>query len=358
MEVRDWVGARRRRAAVALVGAGLALVAFAAPAAEAKGGAKAKITRSAHGIPTIESDTYKGLGFGYGYAFAQDNICTIAEAYVTANGERSRYFGADAKTPDGFTNLQSDLFFQRIKDRGTVEDLIAQKPPNGPKRNVKQVVNGYVAGYDRYLEQTGVDNLPDPTCAGAPWVRPITKMDVYRRFYQLTEFASGAVAIDGIADAQPPPPARAQAGAAAAPQLPSDAEVQQLGDSLAASRGLGSNGWGLGSEATENRSGMVLANPHFPWQGSERFYQSHLMIPGKVNVSGASLFGAPVILIGHTENARLDAHRLDRVPVRPGPARAGARRPDQLPGRRPAGEDGVQRRHRADPAAGRLARSR
>ena len=47
---------------------------------------------------------------------------------------------------------------------------------------------------------------------------------------------------------------------------------------------------------------MVLANPHFPWQGSERFYQSHLVIPGKMNVSGASLFGVPVIMIGHTEN--------------------------------------------------------
>ena len=101
---------------------------------------------------------------------------------------------------------------------------------------------------------------------------------------------------------------------------------------------------------------MVLGNPHFPWQGSERFYQSHLVIPGKVNVSGASLFGVPVINIGHTDEPRLDAHRLDRLPLRPGPAQARARRPDQLPGRRPAGEDGVQRRHRAGQAARRLAR--
>ena len=62
----------------------------------------------------------------------------------------------------------------------------------------------------------------------------------------------------------------------------------------------GSNGWGIGSDATKNGSGMVLGNPHFPWQGSERFYQSHLVVPGKLNVSGASLFGVPVINIGHT----------------------------------------------------------
>ena len=46
---------------------------------------------------------------------------------------------------------------------------------------------------------------------------------------------------------------------------------------------------------------MVLGNPHFPWQGAERFYQSHLTIPGKVDVEGASLFGVPLILIGHTQ---------------------------------------------------------
>ena len=47
---------------------------------------------------------------------------------------------------------------------------------------------------------------------------------------------------------------------------------------------------------------MVLGNPHFPWHGSQRFYQSHLTIPGKADVAGASLFGVPIVLIGHTKN--------------------------------------------------------
>ena len=46
----------------------------------------------------------------------------------------------------------------------------------------------------------------------------------------------------------------------------------------------------------------MLGNPHFPWDGSERFYQAQLTIPGQVNVSGASLFGVPVINIGHTDH--------------------------------------------------------
>ena len=65
---------------------------------------------------------------------------------------------------------------------------------------------------------------------------------------------------------------------------------------------VGSNAYGFGREATTNGKGMVLGNPHFPWQGSERLYQAHLTIPGSMNVSGASLYGAPLIVIGHTSS--------------------------------------------------------
>ena len=282
-----------------LVGAGLAAVAaMAAIASSASAkGLEAEIVRSKGGIPTITADDYKGLGFGYGYALASDNICTIAEAYVTANAERSRYFGADADSPEGYTNLETDFFYARIKARGIVEELASAPPPAGPKPPIKQAIAGYVKGYNRYLDKTGIDNLPDPTCAGAPWVRKITKMDAYRRFYQLGQLASGQIAEDGIANAAPPAAPRAAAPAA------DGSDVAELGAALDARLSAsGSNGWGLGGEATANGSGMVLANPHFPWSGPERFYQSHLRIPGKLNVSGASLFGVPVINIGHTEN--------------------------------------------------------
>ena len=45
---------------------------------------------------------------------------------------------------------------------------------------------------------------------------------------------------------------------------------------------------------------MVLGNPHFPWFGSERLYQVQLRVPGEMNVSGASLYGVPLVLIGQT----------------------------------------------------------
>lgn len=280
--------------------AAIAAVAMAPHAKAAKGPLKVKITRSAHGIPTIEAKDYKSLGFGYGYAFAEDNICTIADSYVTIRAERSRFFGPDEPSPEGFENIDSDFFFQRINQRGVVEELIAQEPPLGPKSKVRRVVEGYVKGYNRYLKQTGVADIPDPRCAGAQWVRPIKPIDVYRRVYELTLYASGGVAIDGVATARPPgADASAPAPRGAAP-TPSRARIKRLGEALDFSQEGGSNAYALGKEATKSGRGMVLINPHFPWDGPRRLYQSHLRIPGELHVSGASLYGVPVVLIGHT----------------------------------------------------------
>jgi acyl-homoserine-lactone acylase len=265
----------------------------------------ATITRDEHGIPSITGDNFADVGFGYGYALAQDNVCELAETYVTVRGERSQYSGSGVQGsfgPDGSylqrgngfsaNNLNSDFFYKRIIDDQVVEKLLNQPPPNGPVQAIRDGVRGYVAGYDKYLAETGVNNLPDPRCRGAAWVKPISEMDAYRRFYQLALLASQTVAIDGIADQKTP-------GGASLPIDPT-----QTANGLAANLKLpiGSNAIALGSQATANGKGMLLANPHFPWDGPERFYQAHLVIPGQVNVSGGSLYGVPLILIGHTDN--------------------------------------------------------
>ena len=253
------------------------------------------IRRTEHGIPHIYARDFESLGYGYAYAFAQDNLCQIADSYVTVDAQRSRYFGPDNSwrfegNGTVVNNLNSDFFYQRVNDTKVVEKLLAQPPPAGPKPDIKQGVKGYVAGYNAYLRDTGVDKLPDPTCRGKPWVRPITEMDVYRYFYQLASLASQGVAVDGIAAAAPLTGGPAATSAA------------QLAPAFARLDGLGSNAYGLGKDATDNGRGMVLGNPHFPWQGSQRFYQSQVTIPGKVDAAGASLFGVPLINIGTTRS--------------------------------------------------------
>src|SRR5690242_6075457 len=73
---------------------------------------RATIRRTEHGIPHILAANYASLGFGYGYAFAQDNLCVLADIVVTLRGDRSRYFGPDASSTDALgpraSNLDSD----------------------------------------------------------------------------------------------------------------------------------------------------------------------------------------------------------------------------------------------------------
>jgi acyl-homoserine-lactone acylase len=261
---------------------------------------KAKVVRTKYGVPHITANNIRSLAGGYAYAFAQDNLCTIANEYVTVKAERSKYFGPDENwvfsgNGTSYENIDADIYFQWVKEQGTVEELIKEPPPIGPKRGVKRGVAGYVKGYNAYLKDTGVDNLPDERCRGAEWVRPIKKIDVYRRFYQLGILASSGAAISGIATAEP------VTGAAAAEQQAQQDEMLEDGSALQKLQPqIGSNAYAFGKEATENGRGLVYGNPHFPWDGSERLYQTHLKIPGKVDVAGGSLYGVPLVLIGHT----------------------------------------------------------
>lgn len=282
------------RSVVALLSAALLLVPAAAGAAERY---DVTIARTQFGVPHIKAKDYASLGYGYAYALAEDTACTVAEAYVTANGERSRYFGPDrsyAIRGNGSTanNLNSDFFFQRIKDRGTVERLLAVPPPVGPKPEIKQAITGYVAGWNAWLRDVGGSRgVPDPTCRGKAWVRPITELDVYRRFHTLAILASAGVAIDGIGAARP---LTGEVDAMAAARAVAPGEIdRRLG-------GLGSNAYAIGRDGSQDGHGLLYGNPHFPWQGPERFYQAHLTVPGKVDVTGGSLLGVPIVLIGST----------------------------------------------------------
>lgn len=169
---------------------------------------KSKIVRTRYGVPHITAGNLTSLGFGYGYAFAQDDLCTIADSYVTVAGQRSKYFGPDGEwtfSGNGTVNnnLDSDFYYRSVNRSGVIERLMHSAPPKGPLPGVKKVVRGYVRGYNAYLRRTGVDSLPDPRCRGASWVRPISAMDVYRRFYQLGTLASAGAALDGLGSAAP-----------------------------------------------------------------------------------------------------------------------------------------------------------
>ncbi|MFD5255372.1 penicillin acylase family protein [Streptomyces bobili] len=289
------------------------------------GGLSAVVRYTEYGIPHILARDYADLGFGTGWAQAADQVCTVADGFVTVRGERSRFFGPDAATDFSLSsasrNLSSDLYFRGVRDAGTVERLLARPAPAGPSRTAKELMRGYAAGYNAWLRQ---NRITDPTCKGAAWVRPITTLDVAARGYALAVLGGQGRAVDGITAAQPPTTGTSTPSAAPDPARTARAAA---GLFAADSANMGSNAVAFGASTTANGRGLLLGNPHYPWQGGRRFWQSQQTIPGRLNVSGASLLGTPTVSIGHNAHVAwshtvatgvtLNLHQLTLDPADP-----------------------------------------
>ena len=176
-----------------------------------RGELSAEIRRTEYGIPHVKADDWGGLGYGYGYAFAEDNICLLAEEVVTGNGDRSQYFGATD------SNFQRDLFHQQLIDLGVIEETLsrpADAAAPGPSPRVRDLIRGTAEGYNRYLSDVGgAAGISDPRCSGAPWVRDIDELDLWRTYLD-SAVRAGRGALEGnVVGAQPPDVAPVDTGA-------------------------------------------------------------------------------------------------------------------------------------------------
>jgi acyl-homoserine-lactone acylase len=265
---------------------------------------QATIVRTAYGVPHITARNFGSLGYGYGFALASDYLCTMAQAYVTVEGDRSRYFGPDATVdqPGGgqTENLYSDVFWRSVIARRVIPRLLAVRTgPGAVEPRVRQLMTGYVAGYNRYLASVGGSRgVPDPACRGQDWVKPITTLDAYLVVYQVADIEGMSNQPEALAQ----PPGTADAAGAARPATSArSALASRMVHAGPGWPDTGSNAIAIGSAGTrDHQAGMLLGNPHLPWLGSLRLYQVQLTIPGTMNVEGATVIGIPVVVVGFT----------------------------------------------------------
>ena len=246
---------------------------------------EAVVRRTDGGVAHIQADDFSSLGYGTGYAMAQDNICLIANQMLSFSAERSRFLGPQ----EG--NLQSDFFYRLFIDRKEAEEPVDARQA--------AVFRGAAAGYNRYLRDTGVNQLPDASCRGKPWVRELAEID-FRRISRMNFFYPNL--LSQIVAAVPPAAAQ-QMGSRTLPREATTAQMEAaIGQLLEPFKNLGSNGIALGRDATVNGTGMLMANPHQPWSGTSRFWAFHQTLPGELDVIGANVIGRPQVGIGATEH--------------------------------------------------------
>ncbi len=251
-----------------------------------------------HGIPHIMAQTWEGLGFGFAHSVAQNGVCVLAKELVTVNGELAKYFGAE----NG--NVNSDAFHRALLNDAKIDEYLAASSADSNAMD-----SGYARGYNRYID-THADQLP-ASCAGAEWVKPIDERDLARLAIGVgIRYGLGRVT-DQIATAAPN-----QAIASLKPiDLSLDVEK------------IGSNAYAFGSELTDTGRGILLGNPHYPWQGPSRFHMAHLTLPGEIDFMGVGLIATPRLAIGFNETIawshtvstalRFTFFRLDLVPGNP-----------------------------------------
>jgi acyl-homoserine-lactone acylase len=244
------------------------------------GSYEATIRRTAFGVPHITAASLRDLGFGQGYAFAQDGVCILADQLVRAQGRRSEVFGPGK----GDTNITSDFAMLTLGVYEQAPAALDALPPDS-----RALIEGYTAGYNRYLEDVGPADLPEP-CKGAAWIEPATPRDLMAYYLMLGLYGSGSAIASMIGSAQPP----------GATNNAAPASVIELPDFR--NQPMGSNGWGIGADKSASGHGMVAVNPHFPWEGERKFSEVHLTIPGALNVYGAAIMGAPAVQIGFNEH--------------------------------------------------------
>ena len=246
---------------------------------------QASIVRTSYGIPHITANDWGSLGFGEAYASAEDHVCNMALALLQSRGESALALGAG----ENDSNVARDIVIKALGIPDRAATALAQQTPE-----VKDWITGYSAGYNHYLAEhsAGVGSW----CNGADWVRPVTPEEFMAQYLVLVQTLP-RVATALVGARLPNSPAKDAVASMTAP-APS---VMDTLDGLALSD-MGSNAWALAGARTENGKGMLLANPHYPWYGTARFWEKHLTIPGEYNAYGAGLIGTPGVAIGFNQH--------------------------------------------------------
>jgi len=205
---------------------------------------EATIYRDVYGVPHIFAGNEEALYFAFGYAQAEDHLEPMMINYLTAGGRMAEAFGEQY--------LLSDARARTFRFRAMAVERYGEVDPR-----VKLMVESFATGVNYYIA-THRAEVPDWASRMAPAdVIALVKYFIHMH-YQF--------------------------------------DFQNVGDEIL----RGSNACVVGPGRSESGDAILLADPHLPWSGVTRLYEAHLRCPG-LNVSGATLFGLPVILVGHNE---------------------------------------------------------
>lgn len=273
----------------------------------------ATITLTEGGIPHVVAADMSALGFGAGYAAALTDLCGVADAIATYTGRRSIAFGAEARTQLHIPlRSQVDNALNDLTVRFSVDDDLVQRARRSMSSDMRAMIRGYADGYNKRIREVPPEGRP-LACRARGAVVQIAADDLIRRNLAFAMTLGQRFFLRELYAAAPPAAHEREA-------LPNPPGA------LPRPIGPASNAYAFGRDITTNGAGLLLANPHYVWEGPERFMQMHLTAPG-YDVMGIATLGSPIIAIGfnrtlawtHTVSTDLKAtlYRLQLDPADP-----------------------------------------
>jgi penicillin amidase len=234
---------------------------------------RATVARDSLGVPHIEASTIEDALFLQGYVTAQDRLWQMDATRRLAAGELAEVIGPQP--------LESDLDARRLRLRRLAEQHAAVIAPQD-----RQWLAAYARGVNFFLE-THRGRLPvefallnyDPR----PWTiadSVLVGLQMYRTLSQTWRMENQKAALLAAGD---------------------KAKVDFLfplrdgGEAHA-----GSNAWALAGARTSSGKPLLAGDPHLEFTLPATWYVAHLRAPG-LNAIGATLPGAPGVVIGHNE---------------------------------------------------------
>ena len=268
------------------------------------GNLHASIRRTAHGIPHIIGDDFADLGYGYGYAFAQDNICAIAE-HVRDGPRRALEVlrpGRDATSSAATARRQQPqlglLLPADHRRRRSSRSCWRSRRRSGRAPRSSDGVRGYVAGYNRYLARHRRSTAsPTRPAAARPGSRRSPRWTSTGASTSWCCSPARASAIDGIARRAPP------TGAGRSRRPPTRDARDGLRERLPARRHRLQRGRRSAATATTTAHGHAARQPALPvGRAPSASTRRSSRSRASSTSPGGGLFGVPLVLIGHNDD--------------------------------------------------------
>jgi len=287
--------------------------------------AQVEVFRDSHGVPHIRAQSLADAFFAQGYVTGQDRLWQMDLSRRNAEGELSEVFGDAA--------LRQDIEYRTLGLPRVAESALADLDPE--ERNL---LDSYASGVNAFIEShrqrlpwefsvlryqphawRAIDSvsvaLNLSTILSQTWEADLMRERIAAKVGKdlFADLFPDHSALDvPVADVSPSASERVKTSSAA--NLfdllePGDCRSLAAGCRSAPSNildppwfpaGVGSNNWVVSGAHTKSGKPILANDPHLPHSNPSVWYMIHLKAPG-LNVSGVSLPGLPLVIIGHNE---------------------------------------------------------